>query len=77
MTWQNRFTILEKLVIQLADRRAAGAPPTKWMLQNQLEVCPFGGAGNAACWSVEGASTPVHAILPAVRFNEDPPTTVP
>lgn len=37
-------------VIHLNDRRAAGAPMTKWLLQNQVERCLFGAAGNAACW---------------------------
>lgn len=37
-------------VVILPDRRAAAAPVTRWLLQNQLECCLYGGAGNAACW---------------------------
>jgi hypothetical protein len=37
-------------VMTLPDSRAAGAPTTKWLLQNQVECALFGGAGNAACW---------------------------
>ena len=37
-------------VVQMPDRRAAGQPQQRWMLQNQVEVALFGGAGTGAVW---------------------------
>ena len=37
-------------VIMLPDARAAGAPPTRFLLQNQVEAALFGGAGSGAVW---------------------------